>query len=1326
MKKQKLLFVSMVFVLLCALLIGAFAVEAEPEYVTWYVTDTANAEEGKYETLQDAVRAAAGKNDWKENDALAIKIEAVDEQSLTVQNGVLFGVNTITTKEGNKLPITISGGSLALDSEEDAVSCTNDYSFENCSMNLGDESVDFYAGAGFVTFSHVNFGDTAAKLWADPTATVSLAEGDRIGLCLSETECGSLGFGGPLANGENEANLVLSSAYVDEVLFCTTGHSAASVALTVDGRSTVDSVLGVADGQTVKGDLTVSVSGGSTVLNLTPVNGGTVMGNLFVNVSDGSVESLVAATSDSTVKGEANITVSGGTLDTVMGSGAASSNTFRLTGGTVHAFYGAANCKGAVNNEIVDGTVTDFYGTAEEARITNLNNTVSGGVIKAFYGAAPDAQVTNLKNNLTGGTVTTFYGAGGTAQNVTNLVSGTAAVTTFYGSGNGTCGTVSTTLNGTATVTTFYGVCGAAATVTNNMSDGGAATIETFRGTGDAKVGNVNNTIAGGIITGDFYGAKGAADSVTNTFGVSNQHIVFGTGNNYANISCYIKGVAYGTGAGAVSTVVNHLYTNIFKQTSVTTLAEACFYGTGNGVVGTVINNFEVEVQGKAQVFAGTSNAAGADVTGSVTNTNNRVLRFFNAYALYPIGSSITGSLVNNFDFDTTGKNSSRTLPQIDTPGPATTVKSIQNIMKNIRSFGGAVDLSYAVVENVNSEISMTTDAKRTAHQNAMRIGGTIGGNLTNKMSNIAFYSTGHQRGVYAAVEGDVKNIIQSVSVVDASTVADNGFYLAARVVGGTVTNTLENFYCDTANPLCGATASVGSKLSDDYTGDAVSTTMTRSGTVNISEKGGTPAAGTPIIKTDFYGSAANVNGSVSNTLTDCVFDKNVIAINGNCESAVTRIQGDNTTITGNLAAWNEGAGVETNEIYLEGGIYLGGTAWVADGKEVPETPLSKIYLAGDITIGTDTILNVTDVSDDVASVTVTQNGAWKNGHEYVKYLSKEMLSKVTIKDGTSGGAWGKRDSVIVGVNLNEQKHLNLTVTERITLNVWLEAAAVDALLAREAESTLNFEGTLEGEILKKYTLSSEALSEFKNKKVGCYEEGKYYVLPVSYVAAHNFDKEIGLSGTVCGIPFDFEQIGTDKEGSPLPVTLLNLAEKGIKDYEEDPVYVNLFTALYNYGAARCAQALLPMEEGFGEDASVQMPSYTLNSGDIQFESMALLMGDAIGLRFAGTIRKENPTVKLKVNGEYSNLFTKTVEGNEISIDVYVNMEKVAEPIAFVFEDNDTVLFQMTVSVQNYAQYAALENKENEDPVERDSTLALAQLSQAIVDYIAEATKAGA
>jgi len=107
MKKQKLLSVSMVFVLVCALLAGMLTVAAETvETVTWRVTGTENAEAGKYETLQSAIEAAE-KTEWQANHALVIEIEAEADQSLAVKDGVLFGVDTIATAGGNKLPIFV-------------------------------------------------------------------------------------------------------------------------------------------------------------------------------------------------------------------------------------------------------------------------------------------------------------------------------------------------------------------------------------------------------------------------------------------------------------------------------------------------------------------------------------------------------------------------------------------------------------------------------------------------------------------------------------------------------------------------------------------------------------------------------------------------------------------------------------------------------------------------------------------------------------------------------------------------------------------------------------------------------------------------------------------------------------------------------------------------------------------------------------------------------------------------------------------------------------------------------------------------------------------
>ncbi|MBR3837441.1 MAG: hypothetical protein IKJ74_04760 [Clostridia bacterium] len=68
------------------------------------------------------------------------------------------------------------------------------------------------------------------------------------------------------------------------------------------------------------------------------------------------------------------------------------------------------------------------------------------------------------------------------------------------------------------------------------------------------------------------------------------------------------------------------------------------------------------------------------------------------------------------------------------------------------------------------------------------------------------------------------------------------------------------------------------------------------------------------------------------------------------------------------------------------------------------------------------------------------------------------------------------------------------------------------------------------------------------------------------------------------------------------------------------------------------------------------------------------------------------------------------------------------QPLSIEIEVNGKVLFELNTSIQAYAQYVAAVNKANENAsqVEKDSTLALAQLSQAIVERIAEDAGAGA
>ena len=161
MQNKKLLSVCLTVLLVCICLVGVFSLSVSAVTpVTWKVTGTNNAAAGEYATLQEAIDAAAAKTDWLGTDELTIEIATSTKQSFDYENGLLFEVNTIFTQANTKLPIIIKGGEISVShvpTGSDAglhtlIACSNDYTFKNVKMLIGDKNIEFYAGSGEVVF----------------------------------------------------------------------------------------------------------------------------------------------------------------------------------------------------------------------------------------------------------------------------------------------------------------------------------------------------------------------------------------------------------------------------------------------------------------------------------------------------------------------------------------------------------------------------------------------------------------------------------------------------------------------------------------------------------------------------------------------------------------------------------------------------------------------------------------------------------------------------------------------------------------------------------------------------------------------------------------------------------------------------------------------------------------------------------------------------------------------------------------------------------------------------------------------------------------------
>lgn len=163
MQNKKLLSVCLALFLLCTCAVGFLTVSANAvNNVSWKVDGTDDPANGSFATLQDAVEAAEAKTDWGASDVLLINVTASETQTVAVEDALLFGAHTVFRADGTRLPIEISGGTLALPSGYTGnVVCANSYSFLDMKFPLADIDVDFYAGSGEVTFARVTLSAAA-------------------------------------------------------------------------------------------------------------------------------------------------------------------------------------------------------------------------------------------------------------------------------------------------------------------------------------------------------------------------------------------------------------------------------------------------------------------------------------------------------------------------------------------------------------------------------------------------------------------------------------------------------------------------------------------------------------------------------------------------------------------------------------------------------------------------------------------------------------------------------------------------------------------------------------------------------------------------------------------------------------------------------------------------------------------------------------------------------------------------------------------------------------------------------------------------------------
>ena len=173
MKHTKLWSCLIAFMLLISCAAGIFAVGAVAESATVYYTIGSVALEGaeNFADINTALAQAEKKSgQWAADDVLEIQFKGTISGG--AQDGLLFGQTTIWREDGTKLPIIIRGvdtskardAFIYVDSAGGWYACANDYHFRNLTIPVANQSTDFYAGCGNISFEDVYFSNKDVKI----------------------------------------------------------------------------------------------------------------------------------------------------------------------------------------------------------------------------------------------------------------------------------------------------------------------------------------------------------------------------------------------------------------------------------------------------------------------------------------------------------------------------------------------------------------------------------------------------------------------------------------------------------------------------------------------------------------------------------------------------------------------------------------------------------------------------------------------------------------------------------------------------------------------------------------------------------------------------------------------------------------------------------------------------------------------------------------------------------------------------------------------------------------------------------------------------------
>ncbi len=481
MRKAKLWSVLLVAVLLCACVLGTLLLGADAANQTVLnVTGTAGTD--SFATVEAALAEAERMAGAGELTTAGVKIVVSENQTATVDaNGILFGQKTIwlNKEEGKKLPITITGTSstVSIGMPAGNVACTNDYTFVEMKVAVGDQETYFYAGSGNVVFEKVTFGNTSGFFYGD-NFTQAAYEGWPLDYSAMKNEKGlvesSLTFGEnseysiDVSNkvaavgytGKNNPLASFSAVIADNQIQATKEEAIALTFAAASGLENLPDIKPVNTKASVTIDTkpTASEISGKNLCFYAPTtrSGFSPVAEAELNVYSGVIKILRGDSSAASWKvfvGDNYINIYGGTFtnndhcfrglnkSSLIGSfyvyatqldPKVKTEVVGTTGG-LQVTSNAPRVTGECKLVIDGGTFKDIYGGTSDTKVTTI---VNGGTFKRFYGAR---YVTNgkgeIENIITGGTFTNtagavFYGSYASsswpmnAKSITNRISG--------------------------------------------------------------------------------------------------------------------------------------------------------------------------------------------------------------------------------------------------------------------------------------------------------------------------------------------------------------------------------------------------------------------------------------------------------------------------------------------------------------------------------------------------------------------------------------------------------------------------------------------------------------------------------------------------------------------------------------------------------------------------------------------------------------------------------------------------------------------------------------------------------------------------------------